>query len=248
MGGCYKSYCYISRYNPDKVYINENIDQILDSINNWVDKQVWEKIPNQCDSKYYVIDIATTTDIPLMSKYYDWQKVFDFFNNHEKAKSTFATKYPTRIKPYNIDPVKNRIRVSLMPQIYSDILEPKTDKIVNRINMIPILQKQFEVHINFSPIIFYQGWLQEYDNLFKLLSGINFKSECIFLTYNELQYKRNSDEVNTLCWNPSIQELKNSNYADNNIRYQHELKSEMINKFKKVYSKYFDLETIRYIF
>jgi DNA repair photolyase len=127
------SYCYVSRFNSDKVYINENTEQILSSIDKWVQDKPWEKIPNQCDNKYYVIDIGCSTDVPLMSKYYDWQVVFDFFNNHEKLKSTFATKYPTRFREYNIDPQKNRIRVSLMPQIFSNILEPNTDKIDDRI-------------------------------------------------------------------------------------------------------------------
>ena len=58
LGGCMSSYCYVSRYNPDRVYCNENIDDILLSISNWVDKQPWPKIPNQTDDKYYTIDIG----------------------------------------------------------------------------------------------------------------------------------------------------------------------------------------------
>lgn len=248
MGGCLSSYCYLARFNNDRVYINENTDQILSSIDKWVQNKQWEKIPNQCDDKYYVIDISCSTDIPLMGKYYDWQKVFDFFNNHSKLKSTFATKYPTRFREYNLDSQKNRIRVSLMPQIFSDILEPNTDKIDARIACIPLLQKQMEVHINFSPIIYHQGWLQEYEELFKKLKGIEFKSECIFLTYNDVQHERNTDIVNELCWKPEIQEHKNSQYANDNIRYKWQLKNQMVEEFKHLYSKYFPLETIRYIF
>lgn len=173
LGGCLKSYCYMSRYNPDKVYINDNTDRILLSISDWVEGKVFPKIPNQVDDKYYCIDIGCSTDVALMSKHYDWQKVFDFFNEHPKLKSTFATKYPTRIKDYNTNPQKNRIRVSLMPQIFSDILEPGTDKISDRISCIPELQKKFEVHINFSPIIYHKDWLQEYDKLFQQLQGID---------------------------------------------------------------------------
>lgn len=248
MGGCLSSYCYLARFNNDRVYINENTDQILSSIDKWVQSKQWEKIPNQCDNKYYVIDIGCSTDVPLMGKYYDWQKVFDFFNNHPKLKSTFATKYPTRFREYNLDPQKNRIRVSLMPQIFSDILEPNTDKIDARIACIPLLQKQMEVHINFSPIIYHQGWLQEYEELFKKLEGIKFKSECIFLTYNDVQHERNTDIINELCWKPEIQEHKNSQYANDNIRYKWQLKNQMVEEFKHLYSKYFPLETIRYIF
>jgi len=27
-GGCMKSYCYVGRFNPDKVYVNENVNKI----------------------------------------------------------------------------------------------------------------------------------------------------------------------------------------------------------------------------
>lgn len=248
VGGCMSSYCYVARHNNDRVYVNQNTEQILDSIDKWVMKQKWQKIPNQVDDNYYCIDIGCSTDVPLMGKYYDWQKVFDFFNDHERAKSTFATKYPTRMRDYKIDPQKNRIRVSLMPQSYSDILEPNTDKIDDRITAIAKLQNSFEVHINFSPIIYHPGWLAEYDKLFKQLQGIDFKSECIFLTYNDVQYQRNSPEVNQLCWKPEIQEAKNSQYVDGNIRYQWELKNQMICQFKELYQNYFPIQSIRYIF
>ena len=187
-----------------------------------------------------------------MRKQYDWQKVFDYFNNHPKLKTTFATKYPTKFKPeeYSLNPDKHRIRVSLMPQKYSDILEPKTDKIIDRIEAIPKLQKYMEVHINFSPIIYTTGWLTEYEDLFRELKymGVDVKCECIFLTYNDIQHERNSEEVNQLCWNPDIQEHKNSQYAADNIRYKWQLKNKMIEQFKGLYSEYFPISNIRYIF
>jgi spore photoproduct lyase len=248
LGGCMSSYCYVGRYNNDKLYINTNTEQILQSIADWVEDKPMPKIPNQVDDTYYSVDIGCSTDVCLHSKHYDWQKVFDFFNDHPKLKSTFATKYPTKFKAYNLKPEKHRIRVSLMPQAFSNILEPNTDSIADRIASIPLLQEQMEVHINFSPIIFEEGWLDLYRDLFKQLKGIDFKSECIFLTYNNIQRDRNSDAVNAICSKPEIQEQKNSQYADNNIRYQYQYKARMIESFKQLYSEYFPLETIRYIF
>lgn len=247
-----KSYCYVGRFNNDKVYVNENTDQILKSVNGWIEKQPSPKTPNQCDPVYYTVDIGCSTDVALMSKHYNWQEVFDYFNKQEKAKSTFATKYPTRFKAedYNLTPGKHRIRVSLMPQKYADVLEPNTDKIVDRINAIKPLQEHMEVHINFSPIIYEEGWLNEYEELFKLIKakGINIPCECIFLTYNNIQHERNSEDVNQLCWKPDIQESKDSQYAADNIRYQWQLKKQMVDEFKTLYSKYFSLNNIRYIF
>ena len=114
--------------------------------------------------------------------------------------------------------------------------------------MIPKLQEKMEIHINFSPIIYNDNWLKDYEELFKKLEGFDFKSECIFLTYNDIQHKRNSQEVNNLCWRPEIQEKKDSQYAADNIRYKWKLKNKMVEEFKDLYSKYFNLKTIRYIF
>jgi spore photoproduct lyase len=252
LGGCMKSYCYVGRFNNDKVYINENTADIFKSINIWSYTQPWPKVPNQTDDKLYTIDIGCSTDVALMSKHYDWEQVFDFFNNQPIIKSTFATKYPTMFNPrnYELFPGKHRIRVSLMPQKYSDVLEPNTDKIIDRIKCIPDLQRYMEVHINFSPIIYIDGWLDEYKELFKELAhmSIDVPCECIFLTYNETSHKNASDEVNALCWNPEIQEVKDSQYAPDNIRYKHQLKMKMVKDFISLYSEYFNPKNIRYIF
>jgi spore photoproduct lyase len=252
LGGCMKSYCYVGRYNHDKVYVNRNTLSILQSVANWVYNQEWPKKPNQCDEKYYIIDIGCSTDVALMSKHYNWQQVFDYFNIYEMAKSTFATKYPTKFLANNYDlaPGKHRIRVSLMPQIYSDILEPGTDKIADRIAEIPKLQEVMEVHINFSPIIYADGWLNEYRKLFQDLkkAGVDVKCECIFLTHNIQQHERSSKTVQDLIWRPDIQESKDSQYAPDNIRYKWQLKKQMVGEFTTLYAEFFDPANIRYIF
>ena len=253
LGGCMSTYCYVGRYNADKVYVNTNVQEIWASIESWVKEQEWPKKPNQVDPEYYVIDIGCSTDIPLMQKYYNWQLVFDYFNLWtQKAKSTFATKYPTMFDPkkYELVRDKHRIRVSLMPQKYSDTLEPHTDLISDRIASIPRLQERMEVHINFSPIIYTDGWLDEYRKLFAELkaAGIDVKSECIFLTYNNISKERASAPVNDLLWRPDIQEKKDSHYAPDNIRYKWWLKKKMIQDFTNLYSEFFNPGGIRYIF
>jgi DNA repair photolyase len=112
------------------------------------------------------------------------------------------------------------------------------------------LFEQVEVHLNFSPIIYADNWLAEYEELFEKIkrTGIPFKSECIFLTYSQVQANRNSTEVNALCYNEDLQETKTSEHGGENFRYKHQLKGRMIENFKDLYGKYFDLSTIRYIF
>jgi spore photoproduct lyase len=252
LGGCMSSYCYVGRYNHDRVYVNENFDDITRSIDEWVDEQPWIKQPNQCDDLYYTIDIGCSTDVSLMQKHYSWQDVFSYFNKRTKIKSTFATKYPSMFNPalYEIDENKHRLRVSLMPQKYSDVLEPGTDKISTRIKSIPYIKQFMEVHINFSPIIYTDGWLDEYRKLFQDIKseGIDVKCECIFLTHNKFQHERNSESVKELLWQPDIQESKNSQYAADNIRYKWQLKNDMVKEFKNLYSEFFDVTNIRYIF
>jgi spore photoproduct lyase len=255
LGGCMKSYCYVGRYNHDKVYVNENVEDILISINNWLMKQKWPKQSNQTDSKYYTIDIGCSTDVCLHQKHYDWNKVFRFFNEHPRLKSTFATKYPTRIDLSTCiaSPDKNRIRVSLMPQRISDILEPGTDKILDRIAVIPKLMEKFEVQINYSPIVVYRGWKDDYRKLFQQVkaAGINVPCECIFLTYSQSQIDRNSDEINDLCNISSIQEGKTPGYyakGETVLRYDVNNKPKFIDIFKSIYKDYWQESTIRYIF
>lgn len=257
VGGCMKSYCYVGRFNHDKVYINENTDQILNALNTWVEKQEWPKKSNQCDDTYYTIDIGCSTDVALFSKHYDWQKVFTFFNEHPKLKSTFATKYPSRFPSdkYEINPQKNRLRISLMPQQYSTILEPYTDFIYTRIAAYERLSKMFEVHFNFSPVIVHQGWVQAYDNLlFDMRENYKIPEvpcEVIFLTYNLKSKERAADPVNELLFKPDIQEFKRSDYigsSDVNIRYEHLQKAMFINSFENMYSRFYNISNIRYIF
>jgi len=194
--------------------------------------------------------IGCSTDVALHNKHYQWQQVFEFFNAHPKLKTTFATKYPTkfRLDDYRLTPGKHRIRVSLMPQKISSILEPNTDSISDRIAMIPVLQTKMEVHINFSPIVYYPTWLEDYEELFQQLQGLEFKSECIFVTYNKQQAERNNSDVNYYLWQPLIQESKDSEYAADNIRYERHFKKGLIDQFVALYVKYFPIESIRYIF
>lgn len=265
LGGCMKSYCYVGRFNHDKVYVNQNTAEILQSIETWVEDKPWPKVPNQTDAHRYTIDIGCSTDIPLMQKHLlnnagrnSLEEVLVYFRLSEKAKATFATKYPSMFasaahQAYTsfLHPLAHRIRVSLMPQVYSDVLEPNTDSIHTRIDQIKRLQDLMEVHINFSPIIYTPGWTAEYRKLFQLMKdrGIgDISCECIFLTYNDTQHVRNDDKVNELLWRPDIQEKKDSQYAADNLRYNHQLKRKLVSHFVSVYSEYYNPENIRYIF
>ena len=242
--------------NSNNLSISKNTGDILTSINDHV---MWlpKKVPNQTHNKYYTYDIACNEDFALHSKYHNWEYIFDFFKNHNTAYASFATKIiPTNLLDYN-PKNKVRIRFSLMPQKLSSILEPNTPPIIDRIKAINDFKKAgYDVHINFSPIIVYKGWLEDYKFLFEQIDHHVFDkedvlSECIFLTHNEKKHIDNlkaNRKGENLLYVPKIQEVKTSQFKGKNVRYKRELKSKWIEQFKGLHNSLIPWNKIRYIF
>ena len=246
-GGCVSTYCYMSRYNNKRVYVNTNVDQIFQSVVEW--EKNFVKVPDQQDPIYTMVDIACNTDLVLMQKHLP-EPLLQYlkrYDDHPQLNSTMATKYPglltLDVSHFNKKP---RVRVSLMPQKYSDILEPKMSSILSRIHDINRLKELgWEVHCNYSPLIFYPGWKEEYDNLFSMVKKIAGENKCevIALTNHKFQMIRSKEEARELMKYSS--EVKNNSGV---MRYPLSHKSRLLKEFKTIYSKYFDLESIRYIF
>jgi len=144
-----------------------------------------------------------------------------------------------------------------MPQKISSILEPHTSKIIDRIKAIDKFKKRgYDVHVNFSPIVVYDGWLKDYEELFVLLDeNVECKedvlAECIFLTHNKDKHESNlKDKIagEDLLWNTNIQESKISGYGGKNVRYKVALKSNWIKQFKDIHQERISWCQIRYIF
>lgn len=253
------TYCYMKRHKPIGLTIATNTDEILNSINNHVQLQNWSKIPNQTHDLFYTYDISCNEDFCLHLKYHDWNKIFDFFKNHPKAFGSMATKYVNKnLLSYNPEN-KIRIRLSLMPEKYRQQLEPKTSTIQERLDfIIPLIESGYDVHLNFSPVIYVENEGNLYVDLFKQVANIVpekyrhiVKSEVIFLTHNEKRHKYNLDNNLTgekLIWRPDLQEIKTSHYGGKNLRYNRFLKSNLITEFKKVHNNIIPWNTIRYIF
>lgn len=246
-GGCVDTYCYMSRYNGHRVFVNENVDEIFQSVVEW--EKGYTKVPDQQDPKYTMVDIACNSDLVLMQKHLP-EPLIDYlkrYDEHPQLNSTMATKYPSLlkldVKKFNKKP---RVRVSLMPQRFADVLEPKMQKTADRIPEINRLKDLgWEVHINYSPLIFYKKWKQDYSELFKMvkeIAGVN-KCEVIALTNHANQMARSSAEAKELM--SLSYEVKNSSGV---MRYPLKHKTRLLEEFKELYSQYFDLDTIRYIF
>ena len=251
-------YCYCKRHVNDGLIISKNTTQILSEVNShaWFDNT---KKPNQTHAQYITYDVGCNSDMALHMKHWEWKTVFDFFKDHPIAMGSFATKYVNpKLLEYNPEK-KIRIRFSLMPQKYADILEPKTSKIIDRIKAInTFIEAGYDVHVNFSPVIVQDDWLYQYKLLFESVDeNVNseykdqVKAEVIFLTHNANKHEINlqvDPEGEKLLWNPSIQEDKISQFGGKNIRYKRGLKSSYIENFKKLHDSIIPWNTIRYIF
>jgi len=237
----------MARYNGDRVFVNNNVDNIFNSVVEW--EKDYIKVPDQQDPVYVMCDVSCNTDLVLMQKHmpislHDYLKMYD---EHPRLNSTMATKYPGLLKlDVNHFNKKPRVRVSLMPQVFSNILEPKMSSILSRILDIGRLMKLgWEVHVNYSPVVFYHGWQEEYDDLFSQVKTLHkdIKCEVIALTNHKLQMQKASIAAQHLMKYSS--EIKNKQGI---MRYPLSFKSKFLEQFKQIYAQYFPLNTIRYIF
>ena len=250
------SYCYMKRHQPTGLSVASNINDILTSINNHCIFAVVDK-PNQTHEEYITYDISCNEDFALHLKYYPWEYIFQFFKDQPKAMASFATKYVNdKLLEFNPEG-KVRVRFSLMPQHYTDLLEPNTSPIIDRIKAINrFIEAGYDVHINFSPVIVHDKWLDHYEYLFKQVKeNVSYpelvKAEVIFLTHNEDKHQKNlmyDYKGEHLLWNPEIQEDKVSQYGGKNIRYKHNLKAEYIRQWTELHDEIIPWNTIRYIF
>lgn len=260
-GGC--AYCYVDRHKPvNPISVFTNTEEILETINRHVATLPWPREPNQSDPVYYTYDIGCNSDISIDASISDSvQLAVDFFRDHPRAKSTFATKFVNR-DLLQYDPQgKTRIRFSLMPAKISKLVDVRTASIEERIHAIEEFWRAgYEVHVNFSPVIVYGGkqWRDDYRELFIQLDRVlpsvikeQMQCEVIFLTHNRFQHKANLEinpKAETLLWTPVLQEGKRSQMGGYNIRYERHLKSKMIEVFEQLHQEVIPWCTIRYIF
>jgi len=250
------SYCYMKRHKPDGLSVAKNTGDILTEINNHAYFTPVDK-PNQTHPEFTTYDISCNEDFALHAKYHDWERIFAFFRDHPVAMGSFATKYVNpKLLDFNPEG-KIRIRFSLMPQERSDIHEPGTSKIIDRIKAInAFIDAGYDVHVNFSPVIVYQGWDKDYEELFAMLNDyVEYKdqvlAEVIFLTHNEKKHQANLKKhpyTERDLWKPKIQEPKVSQYGGINIRYNRHLKAVYMNGFRVMHDHIIPWNTIRYMF
>jgi len=257
-GNC--RYCYAARYFPGKFYgnvmISDNIDEVIEKMRT-TDVSDIQK-PNQTHEKYITWDVACNADLLPALNHFEWEKLFDYFKYSERDMGTLASKFvnPMLLK-YNPER-KVRVRMSIMPPHLSNLFEPKTAKVEKRIHFMNDLYRAgYDVHVNFSPVILYQGWEVDYCNLFHQMNEIlidevksHLGAEVIFLTHNKGLHEYNlktNFEYENLLWN-NYQENKVSGNGNVNVRYNRHAKAHHINEFKTLLGSIIPGAYVRYIF
>lgn len=255
------TYCYVARRkgyaNPITVFTN--IDDVIKSIDAH-SKSLGKKKPNQCDRNYWTYDIGCNNDVSVddyLSN--NVKQLIDYFAKPSSPKGSFATKHVNRNLLNYTPKGKTRIRFSLMPEKIRKLVDVRTSTTLEKLKAInDFVSAGYEVHINFSPVIVYDGWLEDYEELFEQIidntnpkSYLQLKYEVIFLTHNKDLHNINLDwhpKAEALLWTPENQEDKISKNGSPNIRYANKYKTSYVYMFKKLIQRHLPFTSIRYIF
>jgi DNA repair photolyase len=147
-----------------------------------------------------------------------------------------------------------------MPASISRVVDVRTAPISERIAaMNDFYAAGYEVNINLGPIIYYEHWLEDYQQLFEQIDATlspsvkqQLQAEVIFLTHNEELHKVNLQwhpKAEALLWKPELQEAKVSQAGGGqNLRYKLDIKRGFVNDFRMLLKKHLPYCTIRYAF
>ena len=255
------AYCYVARRkgyaNPITTFVN--IERILGYLKRHTAKQ-GAKNPDQIDPNYWVYEIGENSDCSVDAAISNnVRDIVTLFRDLPNAKATFATKRVNR-SLLSYDPQgKTRIRFSLMPEKMAQVVDVRTSKMSDRIAAInDFVAAGYEVHLNFSPVIFYEAWIADYVALFRHLDDVlsdeakaQLKCEIIFLTHNDKLHDVNMGwhpQAESILWQPDIQEEKLSQTGGRNVRYKRGFKGQLVSQFEELLRNEIPYCTIRYAF
>ena len=228
------AYCYVPRHkgysNPITVFAN--IERISSYVQKHAAKQGSKPEPNHCDPLDWVYDIGENSDCSVDALVSDnVRDLVTLFRDLPNAKASFATKYVNR-ELLDWEPRgRTRIRFSLMPPADAKVLDIRTSGIPERIAAIDdFVAAGYEVHVNLSPVVVRDGWLEDWAGLLDHLdAGIGpeakkqLAAEIIFLTHNRGLHEVNlgwHPRAEDLIWRPDLQQPKRSQNGDLNVRYR----------------------------
>lgn len=256
------AYCYVPRRkgfsNPISLFVN--VEQVCAAIRRHALRQGRLPEADLIDPDAWVYDIGENGDLSVDASVSSGVRdLIALFRDLPNAKASFATKAVNR-DLLDYDPQgRTRIRFSLMPGRIARIVDVRTAPIPERIAAIDdFVAAGYEVHVNFSPVILYEGWEDEWRALFAEIDGTlsdaakaQLKCEIIMLTHNADLHDVNlgwHPRAETLLWRPDIQEAKVSQGGGTNLRYRAGWKGRWLARFKALLAETMPYCTVRYAF
>lgn len=256
------AYCYVPRRkgfaNPISLFVN--VEAVSAAIRRHAGRQGPLATPDTIDPEYWVYDIGENGDLSVDAGVSEGVRdLVALFRDIPNAKASFATKAVNRDLLGYEPRGKTRIRFSLMPERIARIVDVRTSPISERIAAIDdFVAAGYEVHVNFSPVILYEGWEADWHGLFEAIhDGIGpaakaqLKAEIILLTHNAGLHAVNlgwHPKAEDLLWRPDIQEPKRSEGGGDNLRYRARWKAQWIARFKELMTERIPYCRVRYAF
>ncbi len=256
------AYCYVPRHkgyaNPITVYAN--IGDVVGYLQRHVARQGPKPAPDQCDPVAWVYDIGENSDASVDAMVSDnVRDLVAAFAGMPTAKASFATKQVNRdLLAY--DPRgRTRVRFSVMPQRMAKLLDVRTSPVRERIGAVDdFVAAGYEVHLNLSPVVVHEGWLEEWAELLTELDDVlspaakaQAAAEVILLTHNEGLHEVNlgwHPKAEEALWRPDIQEAKRSQNGMANVRYRTGWKGTWVRRLLALIEERTPWLTVRYAF
>ncbi len=260
-GACRVAYCHVNESLGKQIEVSGNVEEVLQAVHRHICSQPWPRLSNRSDERYYTYDFAPSTDVGLHYDATDWARVIRFFSEHPRAKGAFSLKYVREAlwEDIRVEPGKVRVRLSLMPEPIRRILEPTAPSVSERLAAIPLLRAAgYEVDLNFSPLICYEGWLDDYAALFALIgyavpeewrAGMQY--EATLLSHRPASRQRNlaqgRTEAERLLFNDDLQELVGAGDPHQMLRYRYELRRGILREWRDLAAKMLPWVEGRYV-
>lgn len=256
------AYCYVPRRkgyaNPISLFVN--VEQVCAAIERHAIRQGPLLAPDTVDAALWVYDLGENGDLSVDAMLSDnVRDLVALFRHIPNAKGSFATKAVNR-DLLTYDPQgKTRIRFSLMPERVARVVDVRTAPMDERIAAIDdFVAAGYEVHVNFSPVILYEGWEADWTRLFAQIDDTigpaaraQLKAEIILLTHNADLHAVNlgwHPKAEDWLWRPDIQEQKMSQGGGANLRYRTGWKGRWLARFKALLAERMPYCEIRYAF
>jgi spore photoproduct lyase len=256
------AYCYVPRHkgyaNPITVYAN--IDQVVGYLQRHVARQGVKPAPDQCDPAAWVYDIGENSDASVDALVSDnVRDLVQAFAALPTAKASFATKHVNRDLLGYEPRGRTRVRFSVMPHAMARLLDLRTSPVAARIAAVDdFVAAGYEVHLNLSPVVVEEGWLEQWAELFAELDDVlspaakaQAAAEVVFLTHNEGLHEVNlgwHPRAEQVLWRPELQETKTSGNGMVNVRYRHGWKSTWRQRLLDLMAERVPWLTVRYAF